>query len=278
MKSRHRWGFKLAIYFTYFVIAVVVLFPLSWVVVSAFKTDTELFRYPVKFFPQTPTLDSLVHVFLRTEMPRYLKNTIVVCLSATALTLAFAAPAAYGFSKYKFRMKYPLLIAMLGLQLIPGTVNIIPYYIMMSKIGLLNTLSGLILVFGAGGIPFAVWILKSFFDSLPDSLIEAARVDGASNFRTFSSIMLPLSLPGLGAAGFLRFFADWSAFMLPFVIAGAKKTMVASVGLYNYFGVDAVFELNKVFAASIVAFFPIVVMYFLTQETFIAGLVKGSEK
>jgi ABC-type glycerol-3-phosphate transport system permease component len=278
MKGLHRRGFKLFIYSMYLLIAVIVLFPLSWVVLSAFKSDTELFRYPVSFIPQAPNLASFVHVLLRTEMPRYLKNTIVVCLSATALTLAFAAPAAYGFSKYRFRLKYPLLIAMLGLQLIPGTVNIIPYYIMMSKIGLLNTLSGLILVFAAGGIPFAVWILKSFFDSLPDSLIEAARVDGASSFRAFWNIMLPLSLPGLGAAGFLRFFADWSAFILPMVIAGAKKTMVASVGLYNYFGVDAVFELNKVFAASIVAFFPIVVIYFFTQETFVAGLVKGSGK
>jgi ABC-type glycerol-3-phosphate transport system permease component len=273
-----RLGFKLSIYTIYVLIAAVVLFPLSWVVLSAFKGDTELFRYPMTFLPQKPTIAAFLHVILKTDMPLYLKNTIVVCASATVLTLAFAAPAAYGFSKFRFRLKYPLLIAMLGLQLIPGTVNIIPYYIMMSRIGLLNTLTGLILVFAAGGIPFAVWILKSFFDSLPDSLIEAARVDGASSFRTFASIMLPLSLPGLGAAGFLRFFADWSAFMLPMVIAGAKRTMVASVGLYNYFGVDRIFELNKLFAAAIVAFFPIIIIYFLTQETFVAGLVKGSGK
>jgi ABC-type glycerol-3-phosphate transport system permease component len=268
----------LLIYLVYFILAALVLFPLSWVVFSAFKADTELYKYPVSFFPERLNFTSFIHVLTKTDMVRYLGNTVFTCVAATLLTLAFAAPAAYGFSKYKFRLKYPLLIIMMGLQLIPGAVNIIPYYIMMARFGLLNTFKALIIIFSVGGIPISIWILKSFFDSLPNSLGEAARVDGASSFVIFFRIMLPLSLPGLGAAGFLRFFGDWSSFMLPMIVAGAKRTMMVSVGLYTYFGVDAIFELNKVFAASIIGFAPIIITYFLTQETFISGLTAGVGK
>lgn len=255
----------------------IVLFPLTWVFFGSFKPTAELFTYPATILPQEFTFDNYITVFRRTPMMTYIRNTLVVAGFTIVGSLVLAAPAAYGFSRFNFRMKYPLLIAMLGLQLIPSTVNIIPYYVMMSRLGLLNTLTGLSLVYISGRIPFSIWILKGFFDSLPESLAEAARVDGCGQIRTFLSIMLPLSLPGLGAAAFLSFLAAWGELLIPLVIASARDVAVISVGLYTFFGED-VTAYNQLFAATVTTVLPIMIMFLMTQETFVSGLTKGSGK
>ncbi len=264
-------------YLWYLLLFVVVLFPLAWVFFGSFKPITELFSYPPKFFPEQWTMQNYRDVFQRTPMMLYMKNTFIVAIATVLGSLSLAAPAAYGFSRYDFRLKYPLLIAMLGLQLIPSTVNIVPYYLMMSKLNLLNTLSGLSLIFISGRIPFSIWILKGFFDSLPRSLAEAARIDGCGPLRAFWSIMLPLSLPGLGAAGFLSFLSAWGEMLIPLVVTSAKNVSVISVGLFKFFG-DDITAYSQLFAATVTSVLPIVVMFLLSQETFVSGLTSGSGK
>ncbi len=265
-------------YGAYAVLAAVVLLPLSWVLLSSFKHATEIFTYPPTIFPRKFTLGNYAEVLGRTEMVRYLANTLVVSVLSTLLSLLVAAPAAYGFSHYQFRLKYPLLIAMLGIQLIPGSVNIIPYYIMMSKMGLLNTLTGLTLIYASIRVPFSIWILKAHFDSVPPSLAESARIDGCSGVQILWSIVLPLSLPGLGAAGFLSLLFSWGQFLLPLVIASSRQTMVVGVGLYSFFGVEGNVYYHHLFAASVIAVAPLLIAYLIAQETFVAGLTRGAVK
>jgi len=265
-------------YLVYLVLISIILFPLSWVLLGSFKHPTEIFTYPPTFFPRQFTFENYVEVFTRTEMVNYILNTIIAAVSSTVLSLMFASLAGYGFSRYEFKMKYPLLVAMLGLQLIPGSVNIIPYYIMMSKLGLLNTLFGLTLIYTSIRIPFSTWILKGYFDTLPRSLSDAARVDGCSTLRIFWNIMLPLSLPGLGAAGFLSLLAAWGQFLLPLVVASSNRTMVVGVGLYSFFGTEGNVYYHHLFAASIITITPVLVAYFLAQETFVSGLTRGANK
>jgi ABC-type glycerol-3-phosphate transport system permease component len=255
-----------------------VLLPLSWVLLASFKHPTEIFTYPPTIFPHRFTLQNYVEVLSRTEMVRYLINTFVVAVLSTLLTLGLSAPAAYGFSYHQFKLKYALLVAMLGIQLIPGSVNIIPYYIMMSKMGLLNTLVGLILIYASIRAPFSIWILKAHFDSLPSSLADAARVDGCSGGRILWSIILPLSLPGLGAAGFLSLLFSWGQFLLPLVIASSRQTMVVGVGLYSFFGVEGNVYYHHLFAASMLTIAPLLIAYLVAQETFVAGLTRGAVK
>jgi ABC-type glycerol-3-phosphate transport system permease component len=262
----------------YLLLALVVLLPLSWVVLSSFKHPSEIFTYPPSIFPRRFVISNYIDVLRRTEMGLYLFNTVVVAVLSMALTLVIAAPAAYGFSYYNFKMKYPLLIAMLGLQLIPGSVNIIPYYIMMAKLGLLNRLSGLILIFAAIRVPFAIWILKAHFDTLPASLAESARLDGCSNPRILWSIIIPLSLPGLGAAGFLTLLFSWGQFLLPLVVASSRETMLVAVGLYSFFGTEGAVSYHYLFAASVITSVPLVIGYLLTQKSFISGLTQGAVK
>ena len=262
----------------FLVLALVILFPLSWVLLSSFKEPREIFSYPPTIFPRKFIITNYVDVFSRTEMVLYLKNTVIVAVLAVAVCLLIAAPAAYGFSYYRFKMKYTLLIAMLGIQLIPGTVNIIPYYIMMSKIGLLNTLSGLILIFASVRIPFSIWILKAHFDTIPSSLSDSARLDGCSGVRILWSIILPLSLPGLGAAGFLTLLFSWGQFLLPLVVASSRETMLVSVGLYSFFGAEGDVYFHHLSAACVIASIPLVVGYLVAQRGFVSGLTHGAVK
>jgi ABC-type glycerol-3-phosphate transport system permease component len=269
---------KIASYCGYALIVVIVLGPLSWVLLTSFKPSAEIFGFPVRLLPQKPTLENYRYVLTGTRLPWFIFNTVVVGAVTTILSLSIAAPAAYGFSRYKFKFKYPLLVILLGLQLIPSSVNIVPYYVMISGYGLLNTRLALVLIFTSLRIPFSIWILKGYFDSLPDSLPEAARVDGCSNFGIFWHIMLPLSLPGLGAAGFLSFLAVWGQFLIPIVIASSPDVAMVGVGLYNFFGPEGQVQINALFAATVVSVLPVVIAYFLAQETFISGLARGSTK
>lgn len=258
-------------------VAAIVLFPLSWVVLGSFKSASELFAYPPSLWPTAFTLENYTGVLSRSGFGGYIVNSIIVATISVVLTVAIGAVAAYGFSRWEFRFKNAILIFMLALQLIPSTVNIIPYYLMMNQLGLLNTLTGLIVIYTASALPFTIWLLKGFFDTLSTSLDEAALIDGCSRFRVFWNIILPLSLPGLAAASFLAFIAAWAEFLVPLVIANARSVAVVSVGLYSFFGEDRV-AYNELFAASVMTAGPVVIAYIFAQKYFISGLAAGSEK
>jgi ABC-type glycerol-3-phosphate transport system permease component len=275
--SGRRLGELGSTYSAYLLVAVVVLFPLSWVLLGSLKHPSEIFAYPTTFFPRDFTLSNYADVIRRTALPSYLVNSAIVTLASLVMTLAFASVAAYGFSRWDFPFKNTLLVVLLVLQLIPSSVNIIPYYVMMNGLGLLNTRTGLVMIYTATQIPFAIWILKGFFDTLPRSLDEAALIDGCSMFRAFVTIILPLSLPGLSAAGFLLFLSAWSEFLIPLVIANARDVAVTSVGLYTFFGADTT-QYHYAFAASVISTAPLALAYLFAQEFLVSGLAAGAEK
>ncbi len=268
---------RLVLYGLYAVLAVVVLFPMSWALLGSFKNASEIFQYPPRLWPRDFTLTNFRDVIERTGFVAYLANTAFVSALTVVATLAFGSVAAYGFSRWDFPLKYPIMIGLLALQLIPSTVNIIPYYVMMNGLGLLNTLAGLVIIYTATHIPFTIWVLKGYYDTIPRSLDEAAQIDGASRLRIYRSVILPLSLPGLAAAGFLVFLAAWGEFLIPLVIANSRDTAVISVGLYSFFGID-VTAYHYLFAASTMATAPVIMVYIFAQEYFISGLTSGAEK
>jgi multiple sugar transport system permease protein len=264
-------------YLFYPVLAVAVLFPLSWTLLGAFKAPNELFTYPPTLWPRSPTLQNFVDVFVRLEFGHYIWNTVVVGFFTVILTLFFGGLAGYAVSRWDFRFKDVLLIVLLGLQLIPSTVNIVPYYMIMNKLGLLNTLAALVMIYTATHIPITIWILKGFFDTVPRALDEAAAIDGCSKWRTFWSVIIPLSLPGLSVAGFLIFVSAWSEFLVPLVIAPSKDVAVASVGLFTFFGPDST-TFTYLFAATVITVMPVLVAYLFAQRFIVSGLTAFSEK
>jgi ABC-type glycerol-3-phosphate transport system permease component len=262
----------------YALLMMVVLLPLSWAFFGSLKPQSEIFAYPPSFFPKEFSLQAYIDILTRTQIPRFLVNSIVVTLVTTVLVILCASVAAYGFSRWNFRGKNAVMVGLLVCQLIPSGVTIIPYYLMMNQLNLLNTHTGLILIFTATHIPFALWIIKGQFDAIPVSLDEAAVIDGASRFRVLITVIMPVSLPGIGAAACLTFITVWAEFLIPMVLANSPETTLVSVGLYNLFGRDSTTFYNQLFAAAVLATTPVIIAYLVAQEQFISGLTGGAEK
>jgi ABC-type glycerol-3-phosphate transport system permease component len=264
-------------YAFYPVLAIVVLAPFAWAFLGAFKSSSEVFAYPPTFWPRSPTFQNFYDVFQRLGFGLYIWNTALVAVLTVLATLFLGGLAAYAMSRWDFRFKNVLLVSLLGLQLIPSTVNIVPYYMIMNQLGLLNTLAALVLIYTATHTPVTIWVLRGFFDTIPRILDEAAAIDGCSKWRTFWTIILPLSLPGLSVAAFLVFVASWSEFLVPLVVATSKDVTVVSVGLYNIFGPDAT-SYTTLFAATVVTVVPVLLAYFWVQRYLVSGLTAFAER
>jgi ABC-type glycerol-3-phosphate transport system permease component len=265
-------------YLFYPLLAAAILLPLSWALCGGFKNPNELFTYPPTIWPRSPTLQNFVDIFTRLDFGHYIANSVIVSVFTILLTLFFGGLSAYALSRWDFQHKDVLMIVLLGLQLIPSTVNIVPYYMIMNQLGLLNTLAALVMIYTATHIPITIWVLKAFFDTVPRSLDEAAAIDGCSKWRTFWSVIMPLSLPGMSVAGFLIFVSAWSEFLVPLVIAGNKDVAVASVGMFTFFGPDQPTAYTSLLAAALITVSPVVVGYFFAQRFIVSGLTAFSEK
>jgi ABC-type glycerol-3-phosphate transport system permease component len=265
-------------YIFYPVLLAAVVLPLGWVLFGGLKSSGELFVYPPTMWPRTPTLQNFSDIFARLEFGRYVLNTVIVSAWTVVLTLFLGGLGGYALSRWDFRYKDVLLITLLGLQLIPSTVNIVPYYMIMNQLGLLNTLTGLVLIYTATSIPLTIWVLKGFFDTVPRSLDEAAAIDGCSKWRIYWNIIVPLSLPGLSVAGFLVFVGAWSEFLVPLVVASNRDVAVVSVGLFTFFGPDSQTAYTSLFAATLITVLPVIVAYFFAQRFLISGLTAFAEK
>lgn len=255
-----------------------VMAPLSWAVFGSFKPQNELFRYPPTLLPENFTLQGYQIVLFRTEFFQFLVQTLVITSISTVLTVLLASLAAYGFSRWDFRLKSVTMLTLLLCQLIPTSVTIIPYYLMMSFLNLLDTFAGLVLIFTATHIPFALWIMKSHIDSIPKSMDEAATIDGASRLYVLRRIILPLALPGIGAASALTFIAVWGEFLIPRVIANSPNLSMVSAAIYSHFGPESTTFYDRLFASTVVATIPVVIVYLMAQKQFISGLASGGEK
>ncbi|MGM4914081.1 carbohydrate ABC transporter permease [Rhizobium sp. 768_B6_N1_8] len=267
-----------AAYIFYPLLAGAVLLPLSWALLGGFKNPNELFTYPPTIWPRSPTFANFIDLFTRLDFGHYIWNTVIVAVLTVIFTLFFGGLAGYALSRWDFRHKDVLLLVLLGLQLIPSTVNIVPYYMIMNQLGLLNTLTALVMIYTATHIPITIWVLKGFFDTVPRSLDEAAAIDGCSKWRTFWSVIMPLSLPGLSVAGFLVFVSAWSEFLVPLVIAGGKDVAVASVGLFTFFGPDSATAYTSLFAATLITVLPVLIGYLFAQRFIVSGLTAFAEK
>src|SRR3982750_2765159 len=181
--------------------AIVALFllPQLWLLSLSLKNKAAVYEYPPRWIPRGAALANYAFALTHTQVPWYLWNSAVVAIVATAITLAVAIPAAYVLSRERFAGRMPLLGALLAAQMLSPVILLVPIYGVVERLGLIDTRAGLMLVYAAMQVPFSIWVLKNFFDALPASIFEAARLDGATRARTFRTIVLPIIAPGLGA-------------------------------------------------------------------------------
>ncbi|HUX51352.1 MAG TPA: carbohydrate ABC transporter permease [Spirochaetia bacterium] len=252
------------------------VFPFVWVVLTSIRPDSELFTKALQLFPKHVTFAKYKSL-LGSQFLRYILNSIFVATTSTFVTIVVSIFAAYSFSRYRFRGKGPLLGVFAFSQLFPFVVLLTPLYIFFYKLHLVNTYVGLIIAYTAITLPFCVYMLLGYFQSVPVSLDEAALIDGCSTSRVIFRIVLPVAWPGIVATAVYVFIQSWNEYLfaLTFMTDEQKKTI--PVGLANFFG-QYTTDWGSVMSASVIATVPTLVFFLFMQKQLVSGLAAGSVK
>ena len=271
-----RLGFDLLTWAAILPALVFLLFPIYWIVQMSFKHDVQIYAMPPQFLFE-PTLDNFSYILGRTQpYLANLKNSIIVAVSTTVLCAAVGTPAAYALSRAAFRAKHAVMFSILASRLLPPVAIVLPLFLIMRNVGLVNTYAGVILAHSTFILPLMVWIMKTFFDEVPPELDEAARIDGASPLSVFARVTLPLAGPGLGAAATLAVIFSWNEFLFSLVLTGAA-TRTMPVALAAFVGAITL-EWGRMAAGATLTIGPIILFTFFAQRILIRGLTGGAVK
>lgn len=259
----------------------VTLAPLLWVLKLAFNGSRKGLS-SLSFIPEDPTLANFVNVVGHTEngvwiFGHHLWNSVVISAATTVLGIALATTAAYAFSRFRFPGRQAGLMSFLVSQMFPGVLMLIPLYIIMQKLGVLNAKLGLILVYSTTAIPFCVWMLKGYFDTIPKDLEESALIDGASRFTIFWRIMLPLSMPAIAVTGLFSFMTAWNEFILALTFMNKETAYTLPVTLRSYVTAHTT-EWGHFAAGAILVSIPVMALFFALQKQLVGGLTAGGVK
>jgi ABC-type glycerol-3-phosphate transport system permease component len=255
----------------------VCLFPFWWMGLSSIKTLRELYTIPPIWWPSMPTLDNYRKVLFESNIPRYFLNSVVVSVGSTGLALILAIFASYGFARFNFRGKPLLQSFVLVGQLLPTAAIIVPLFITLRVLGLVNTYWGLILVYMILTLPLSVWMLTSYFKAIPVELEEAAIIDGASRIGCLFRITLPLSIPGLVSVLVYAFVTTWNEFIFALCFATDSSVKTLPIGLAE-FSTEFNTDWGAVMAASVVMTLPIAILFLSMQRLFVGGMTAGATK
>jgi multiple sugar transport system permease protein/raffinose/stachyose/melibiose transport system permease protein len=259
------------------VLVIVCLFPFAWMALSSIKKLAELFTVPPHWLPDEPTLANYGTVFFHSNIPRYFLNSCVISIGATVVALALAIFAAYGFARFEFRGKLALQSFVLVGQLLPTAAIIVPLFITLRWMHLLNTYWGLILVYTIITLPLSVWMLTSYMRGIPTELEEAAVIDGASRLGVLFRITLPLAVPGVVAVAVFSFVTCWNEYIFALVFAQDQTVKTLPIGLTE-FSTEFNTDWGGVMAASMVMTVPVVLLFLAFQRLFVGGLTAGATK
>jgi len=259
------------------VLVFICLFPFLWMGLSSIKQLNELYTIPPQWWPDHPTLANYYKVLFESRIPRYFLNSIVISVGSTGLALILAVFAANGFARFRFRGQSFWQACILVGQLLPTAAIIVPLFITLKVLGLVNTYWGLILVYMIITLPLSVWMLTSYFRAIPRELDEAAVIDGASRVGILFRIILPLSLPGIAAVLVYSFITTWNEFIFALCFATDSSVKTLPIGLAE-FSTEFNTDWGAVMAASMVMTVPIALLFLVFQKFFVGGLTAGATK
>lgn len=267
---------RVAIYLILALLAVVFLYPVVLMVFSAFKPTPEIFRNPFGL-PESWSLETFAEVWERASFGTYLRNSLLVTGAAALLLLACAAPAAYALARYSFRLRPVLFLFFLAGIMIPIRLGILPLYILMRDLNLLDNPLSLVFTYAASGMPMAVFLLVVFFRNLPRELEDAGRIDGCSEYQIFLRIMLPLVRPGLATVVIVNVVPWWNDFFFPLLFIQSDTWKTIPLGMQIFFG-QHMTNWSLVFSGMVLASLPLLIIYLIMSRQFIAGLTAGAVK
>ena len=265
------------IYMIFLIISFFVIYPLVYVVSAAFSPGNSIASLNIVPFADGFTAKHFVHLFQNTNYGIWFMNTLKISLGTAVLTVVTASLSAYVFSRFHFTFKKSMLMSLLILQIFPSFVGMVAIYVILYRIGGLDTLWGLVLVYTAGNIPYNTWMVKNYMDTISKNLDEAARIDGAGHFRVFTTITLPVARPIITFLGITSFTAPWMDYIFPKMVLRSVEKQTLALGLFSFVS-DKKNEFTTFSAGALIVAIPFVIFFLLTQKTLITSFGSAGVK
>lgn len=257
-------------------LSLIIIGPILWGLSTSLKAPNKILAFPPRFIPDEPTLMHYAEIF-RTGIHAYLGNSFFISLGTVLTSIFIGSLAGFAISRFRFRWKKSLMFMIVVVMSIPIVSLMVPTYTYLAKSGILNTRLVLILLYSAYQLPISVWILKSFIDTIPVELEEAAMIDGYTRIQSLFKIILPLATPGLIAAGLFILVFSWNDFVVALVMTSSEAVRTLPVGIYFYLGFFGR-EWGPLMASAMVSIVPIIILFVVFQKYFLSGISKGAVK
>jgi len=252
------------------------MLPFIWMLSTSFKLAADIFGYPPKFIPDRPVLDNYLYVIMTKNVLVNLKNTVVIASIGTALTLFFTTLSGYGFAKYDFPGKNILFALLLATMVIPAAVMMVPSFIIMRTLGWIDTIWPLVIPGAASA--FGIFFFRQYISRVSDELLDAARIDGASEFRIYWNVIVPIIAPGMTSLGLIFFMASWNAYQGPLIYLKSPQNMVMTQAIASMQGSAGFTAWGEYMAMSVISLIPLFIIFLIFQRRIVDGIMAGAVK
>lgn len=259
------------------ILIIYALFPLSWIFITSLKPESEIVTANLQFLPQSPSFENFVTMWRRSNFPRLMTNSFVVSLMTVGMSLSLGTLGAYSISRYRFQGRNALMLTYLSIRMFPFVLMLIPAFIILRDLGLLDSRFGLALAYTTFSLPISVWFMKNFFDAVPAEIEDAARVDGCSRMGVLIRIVLPLTLPGLAATSVLVGIGAWNEYLFALMLTTSGGSRTWPVGVQLMVG-EFQLPFGQLAAAGVITIAPILIAYLFVGRTMVKGLMAGGVK
>lgn len=279
LDSEVSWRTAIVVYTVLGLYYLILLFPIIYLVTSTFKSDQILFANKLILIPPADqfTIGNYLDVFARDEFRDYFVNSTIIAVATTALTLVVSTLGAYSLSRFEFPGHRYMIVGFISSQMLPFVLILIPFFTVMYSLGLIDTYLGIIIAHSVVTVPFSIWLLKGYFDEIPQTLDEAAIMDGCSQMDILGRIVLPLSAPGLSVAGFYTFVGSWNDYLFVSMLSQSQSTRTLPFGLALFQSANAV-DWGAVLTAAVITMLPVIMLFAFVQKYIVEGLAGGGMK
>jgi len=264
------------LYLLMITISVFMILPFIWMLSTSFKQQADVFGYPPMLIPASPTLENYIYIFQDADVLRILGNTFFMSLAATILNLFFTSLGGYGFAKFNFPGKKSLFAFLLGTMVVPGAVMLVPSFVLMRKFGWVDTFWPLIVPGAASA--FGIFFFRQYISRLSDELLDAARIDGASEFGIFWRIVVPIISPGMTSMGLLTFMFSWNNYLGPLIYLKSPEKWTITLAIQGLIGGAGLTYWGQQMAMSVISLIPLMIIFLVFQRQFVEGITAGAIK
>ncbi|MDC7290443.1 carbohydrate ABC transporter permease [Blautia schinkii] len=268
---------KISVTILLLVFSAIIIFPLAWMFLISIRNNNEVFTIPTRIFPETATIKPYLTIMGKPDMMRLFLNSYIVTISVTVLSVFLAMLAGYGLSRFTFRGKRFTVLYLLLTQMFPLVLLSVPYFLVISKMGLYNTRTALVIVDISFALPFSILMMRDFISTIPVEIDEAAIMDGCTRLRTFFQIIIPVSAPGIVATAVYTFILAWNEFLYATILTSDTAARTLPVGIGMLIG-QYTTQYNEMMALSVMASIPLIIAFLFFQKYFVEGMTAGSVK